>query len=93
MEAVDRNYKKILIFLLAGIGASALIILGFILVPLLSGARKPAILSLNITPSTAIIELNGEDLHVGSYDNLEPGNYTAKIRQCAKRQRNCWRKF
>ena len=49
--------------------------------PLLSGARKPAILSLNIAPSTAIIALNGEDLHVGSYDNLEPGNYAAKIRQ------------
>lgn len=81
MEVVDRNYKKILIFLLAGISVSALIILGFILVPLLSGTRKPAILSLNIAPSTAIIELNGEDLHVGSYDNLEPGNYTAKIRQ------------
>jgi len=41
MEAVDRNYKKILIFLLAGIGVSALIILGFIIVPLFSGAKSP----------------------------------------------------
>jgi hypothetical protein len=81
MEAVDRNYKKILIFLLAGIGVSALIILGFIIAPLFSGAKKPAILSLNIAPSTATIELNGEELHVGAYDNLEPGNYTATIHQ------------
>ncbi len=70
-----------MVFLCAGITVSVLIILGFVLAPLFSGMQKAAILSLNIAPSTAIIEINGTELHTGSYDNLEAGDYTAKIRQ------------
>ena len=81
MEAVDRNYKKIL-FLMGGIIIVCLIaILAFTLIPLIKSAKKPTILTLNIAPSTATVKINGEKYRVGSYDNLSAGSYTAEISQ------------
>ncbi|MDO4219681.1 MAG: hypothetical protein Q4D22_00395 [Candidatus Saccharibacteria bacterium] len=78
MEAVDRNFKKILVFLIALITVSAITILLFILIPSLKGAHKTTLLSVNMAPGDAMLTINGSDYHSGVYE-FDAGTYHGTI--------------
>jgi hypothetical protein len=78
MEAVDRNFKKILFFLIALIAVSVITILLFLIIPGIKGAKKTTLLSVNLAPGDATLTIDGIDYHTGVHE-LAPGKYFGSI--------------
>lgn len=78
MEAVDKNFRKILFFLITLIAVSIIAILLLILIPAINGAQKTTLLGINIAPGDAILTIDGEDYHSGIYE-MAAGSYTGTL--------------
>lgn len=78
MEAVDRNFKKILFFLIALIAVSVITILLFILIPGIKSSKKVTLLSVNLAPGDAVLTIDGVDYHTGIHEFV-PGEYFGTI--------------
>ncbi len=78
MEAIDRNYKRILMLLIGVIILAVAVSLVFILMPVAKKLNKETLLAINIAPGDATLTINGEDYHSGIYEFTE-GNYSATL--------------
>ncbi len=78
MEAVDKNFRKILFFLIILIAISIITILSLVLIPIINGGQKTTLLGINIAPGDATLTINGEDYHSGVYE-MTAGSYTGTL--------------